>query len=117
MWVCNRLPQHTSGRIPSPEFYFSWLCKAAPCKNTYSDFNVLNFDLNSNILWEENISLRYTVMYVSHFQYFLFFFFLNDCFLGLVDFFAIVLECFEGTAKLVRILVCVGGEGGLEHQS
>ena len=116
MWVCNRLPQQTSGRKPSPEFYFSWLCKAAPCKNTYSDFNVLNFDLNSNILWEENISLGYTVMYVSHFQYFLFLK-KNDCFLGVVDFFAIVLESFEGIAKLVRIFLCGVGEGGLEHQS
>ena len=53
-------------------------------------------------------------MYVSHFQYFLFLK-KNDCFLGVVDFFVIVLERFEGTAKLVRIFLCVGG--GLEHQS
>ena len=41
----------------------------------------------------------------------------NDCFLGVVDFFAIVLESFEGLAKLVRIFLCGVGEGGLEHQS
>ena len=104
--------QQTSGRKPSPEFYFSWLHKAAPCKNTYSDFNVLNFDLNSSILWEESTSLRYTVMYASHFQHFLSFFFLSECFLGVVDFFVIVLECFEGTAKLVRIFFVCGGRWG-----
>lgn len=66
---------------------------------------------------EENIACRKNQLLCKNLVGKGFFFFFNDCFLGLVDFFAIVLECFEGTAKLVRILVCVGGEGGLEHQS
>ena len=66
-------------------------------------------------LWEEKTSLRYTVMYVSRFQYFLYFL-KNDCFLGVVDFFVIVLERSERTAKLVRIFFGVRGGRGLGHQ-
>ena len=51
-------------------------------------------------------------MYASHFQHFLSFFFLSECFLGVVDFFVIVLECFEVTAKLVRIFFVCGGRWG-----
>ena len=54
-------------------------------------------------------------MYVSRFQYFLYFL-KNDCFLGVVDFFVIVLERSERTAKLVRIFFGVRGGRGLGHQ-